>query len=286
MDMKMSSSSSSSSSSSIMYVGMEGRVRVHKPCMACTACQHATAVHPVSINCFPASPTAATTWYDHDMLAYFSSLRAVNATASYAWFEAVATVHQSNGFDTEASHMRSLPGAASIWQTVQQKVKEESERGMEPIVEGGMAGCPACYATCQAVSADGCQGLRRFKQAAKDSKELPPKLNGPFIPDEEVKVALDARCTDQPTVEAAECAIFKADDVVGQRAANYDQMGVAGMVCRHGFVQAMCTMTTTENHTYYHLMLDKLLAAYSNPGRSVRLGFIDIACKLGPSYPE
>ena len=78
---------------------------------------------------------------------------------------------------------------------------------------------------------------------------------------------------------------FKADKVFGGRREQYDQLGIAAVVCRHEFVLSMCSMPTDENFTYYNVMFADLLNSYcAQNERSIQFMFMDIACRLAPTY--
>jgi hypothetical protein len=78
---------------------------------------------------------------------------------------------------------------------------------------------------------------------------------------------------------------FKADKVFGNRREQYDQLGVAAVVCRHEFIFSICSMPTDENFTYYYVMFARLLESYcSQYKRSIKFMFMDIACRLAPTY--
>ncbi|KXZ40970.1 hypothetical protein GPECTOR_1089g366 [Gonium pectorale] len=55
-------------------------------------------------------------------------------------------------------------------------------------------------------------------------------------------------------------------------------MGIGALVCRHGFVTAMCSMQTDENFLYFELLLEHALPKIQVP--SLKAVFMDVACKF------
>eukprot|EP00955_Chlamydomonas_euryale_P114114 366256-Chlamydomonas_euryale.AAC.2 len=79
----------------LIFIAISGRVVVQPPFMECHACLTMDPVHPVSIDCLSATPSRARQWCDAEVLTLTIDLQAASATASNAWMQALARLHQA-----------------------------------------------------------------------------------------------------------------------------------------------------------------------------------------------
>ncbi|KAG2435357.1 hypothetical protein HXX76_007430 [Chlamydomonas incerta] len=108
-----------------------------------------------------------------------------------------------------------------------------------------------------------------------------------WVPEEAVATRLEqrqklARVEAGLQLEGAACSDFKAAKEASSRTANYDRMGVAALVCRHGFVVSMASLMTPENFVYYELLLEAVAAKMDLA--AVKAVFLDVACKFEGYY--
>lgn len=153
---------------------------------------------------------------------------------------------------------------------------------LSPILANQPTACPCCWRTCQAAMGDACLGIVHMKAAAQSSQTIRPFFkHGPFIPDDKVKERIAERqgipadVLNQPS-----CNDFKAVGSLGKRSAVLDNMGLAGLICRHEFVLVVANLFTEENFAYYELMLQQLAEQYASDGRELVCFFLDIACQF------
>ena len=106
---------------------------------------------------------------------------------------------------------------------------------LSPILSNRPTACPCCWRTCQAAMGDACLGVVHMKAAAQSSQDhLAILEHGPFIPDDKAKERIAERqgipadVLNQPS-----CNDFKAVGSLGKRSAVLDNMGLAGLICRH-----------------------------------------------------
>jgi hypothetical protein len=132
-------------------------------------------------------------------------------------------------------------------------------------------------------------GLRRFRAASQQQAGLRPfASHSEFVDQVTICAALEQRRLRLSRGKDEEeplqsCSAFKAATTAAKKSRVCDITGVAVFVCKHGFVMRAVTMTTAENYTYYEVMLEDILRAYSAPGRKLEFVFVDVACRLHPT---
>ncbi|DBB05587.1 TPA: hypothetical protein ACH3X1_012531 [Trebouxia sp. C0004] len=77
----------------ITYASIHAQVSVHKPEFECTSCSTRIAVHPISIDCFPATPRQATVWYDQQLLVATATAQHSGPVAIQAHCAALKQLH-------------------------------------------------------------------------------------------------------------------------------------------------------------------------------------------------
>lgn len=90
----------------ITHASIHAHVSVHKPEFECTSCSTRIAVHPISIDCFPATPRQATVWYDQQLLVATAAAQHSGPVAIQAHCAALKQLHMHNGCG---------PGNTGIW---------------------------------------------------------------------------------------------------------------------------------------------------------------------------
>ncbi len=86
----------------------------------CSACNKTVNLHPVALGCFPATPSRAEVWYDHELLAATSASQHAGPTAIQAHCSALQQVCLYNGFGTgKPSIWTNLGPAAEQWRRVE-----------------------------------------------------------------------------------------------------------------------------------------------------------------------
>lgn len=284
----------------ILFVTHDGAVSMPAPLYRCSAgaggCLGTRRLHPVEVGCFPSTPQLPTVWYDLQLLQLAHNLKTAAALACNALVQALARQHGDNGFDAavSAAALQHIGTALEHWYAAQCQATSPSGLGVTGISSDPCGRCPCCHRTCASASADACLGLKRFRNVARASQGLAPaNLQTPFVAEAQVQQQLERHGKlDPAALERPACADFKAASTDTRRAALYDRMGVAAVVCRHGFVLTACSLFTEENHTYYLIMVDELLRYYGGSGpqpaagdaatrqRHVGVLHVDIACQF------
>ena len=90
----------------ITYTGIHAHVTVDKPQFLCMCCGTQLDLHPVSLDCFPATPRRAQVWYDTQMLVATTAAQHSGPTAIQAHCAALKQLHMHNGCG---------PGQQGIW---------------------------------------------------------------------------------------------------------------------------------------------------------------------------
>ncbi|GLC43675.1 hypothetical protein PLESTM_001502900 [Pleodorina starrii] len=298
-----SASTEAATGAKVRFVSLDGSVEVPYPCFKCRHCpaQLPTVrqLHPMEIGCFPSTPDRPAAWFDSRLMQHVCFLRAESPCSASAYSKTLQRHHAANGLPTPAGITDAVGTAAAHWDRVQSLMRTSEFLGVEtfcaaggggssdtadtgPVGRGAWTDCPACWRQCVAVSGDACMGLRRFRAAASGSLDLLPLAAGDlFIPERLVVERLKQRGK-MADPDAVSCSEFKAAKVFGRRAANYDRLGVAAFVCRHGFVPAMVSLHTEENFVYYEVLLEALRQRMDLP--SVKAVFLDVACKFEGYY--
>lgn len=208
--------------------------------------------------------------------------------SSSALHTVIHELHEYNSPSLTASpslSLRHLSHVAQVWHMMMERVQHLHRAGIQPIVQGGLVDCPACFRECVAVSGDACMGLRRFKKSATASRGLPSLHHStPFLSEAHVQQKLAELRADDDTHAIAEgdCAKFKAAPAIlsGNRSQHYDRLGVAALCCRHEHVLQACSLHSEENYTYYEILLLPVMTAYCSPAHKRKLSFfyLDVAC--------
>ncbi|KAG2438299.1 hypothetical protein HYH02_010996 [Chlamydomonas schloesseri] len=285
-----SSSGQMASSEELLYVTLQGSVAVTQPSYTCKHCSYVRVIHSSEMGCFPSTPKQSRAWFDVALLRHVQHARAVNPTAASALSQTLALDHAAIGHSTPDSVLKAVPLAATHLARVEHMLESAL---LSDAIRGDSSAsqwldCPACWRCCVAISGDACMGLRRFKAAARSSMQLKPLYGGDlFVSEDVVATRLEkrqklARTEAGVQLEGAACSDFKAAKETGSRTAHYDRMGVAAIVCRHGFVISMASLLTPENFVYYELLLEA--AAAKMDLAAVKAVFLDVACKFEGYY--
>jgi len=219
-------------------------------------------------------------------------LRAETPCSASAYSKMLQRQHSANRLPTPAGIADAVGNAAAHWDRVQSMLRSSEFLGtnsthasdLPPSLSTGFSwtDCPACWRECVAISGDACVGLRRFRAAASSSLDLQPlAAGGLFVPEHQVAERLVQRGK-MADPDAVACSQFKAAQVFGRRAANYDRLGVAAFACRHGFVPAMVSLHTEENFVYYEVLLEALNKKMDLV--AMKAVFMDVACKFEGYY--
>ncbi len=227
---------------------------VQEPIFACPheGCQKTHQVHPVSAWCFPATPTQPKVWFEEQLISIAIKTQLAAPYSSRALSDMVLQLQEEYALPGQPapkrSVLRQLSKAALMWELVRERVNGLHRAGIAPIVEGGYIYCPCCYKQCGGVSGDCSLGMRRFREAAKASRDLPAfSIQSRFIPEAEVRAELQQLRESVPELELPQCVDFKADTSIlsGKRVAYYDRLGLGCFCCRHEHV-----LIVSESHTY------------------------------------
>ena len=81
----------------IIFAGIHAHVTVDKPTFMCGKCSAQISLHPLSIGCFPATPSRANVWYDTQLLVVTSAAQHSGPTAIQAHCAALKQRHTFNG---------------------------------------------------------------------------------------------------------------------------------------------------------------------------------------------
>ncbi|DBA78758.1 TPA: hypothetical protein ACH3X1_008665 [Trebouxia sp. C0004] len=208
----------------ITYASIHAHVSVHKPEFECTSCSTRIAVHPISIDCFPATPCQATVWYDQQLLvataaAQYSGPVATKPTAQpsnnftstmdadrgiLAFGQICLVLHRTGTVWRYAhaafvgDHVSSIAALTDeVHMLVSQVEMSKREQFQLPGMfadQSAWQNCPCCWRTCQALMGDACLGITRLRAAASSSHALSPVYtDGPFVADAAVKDLLSER---------------------------------------------------------------------------------------------
>ncbi len=267
----------------LQYITVTGSITVDMPHYKCRGCSFERWIGPAEIGCFPSTPQRTAAFYDEELLKLTDTIRLKSAYSATALAGVLEELHKSNGLQSKCSTLEALSTAALHWANTQELLRSESCAADAAPVDGGnnWSDCPACSRGCVALSGDACLGLRRFAAAASSSMDLQPLVQpSPFLPEADVAERLHAYNPKyQIGEDSASCGNFKAATVTGRKAANYDRMGIAALVCRHGFVVNACSLMTNENFLYYEVLLEEALARVRP-----KAVFLDVACKFEPYW--
>ena len=270
----------------VFYIGLNGAVTVPRPSFRCSRCSYVLRLHPSDVGCFPSSPDSPGAWFDTTLLDFIHDMR-TRAPYSAGNTSAILQHLSCGGPAVPRTYADAAVSAATHWAFVQGNMAAEV-LGLESGPLDGQAGpwaeCPCCWRRCPMLSTDACLGFRRFRKSAASSLLLQPLSTGDlFIPAATVRARLAQRKgTQSALLEPGACADFKAAKLFGRRHAHYDQLGIAAIVCAHGFVVSMTNLYTPENFTYYELLLE---SANSKVGLdNVDVLFMDVACSFEVYY--
>ena len=89
----------------ITLVTMRSQLAASTPTCLCTKCHNKYTVHPVSIDCFHATPFRPKFWYDNELLEATTAALLYGATAIQAHCATLQQLHHG-------------PGKAAIWQNL------------------------------------------------------------------------------------------------------------------------------------------------------------------------
>ena len=111
-----------SSAYTVTIATLHGHVEVLAPVFVCSTCKEGVTLHPVSLGYFPATPSRAQLWYDHELLKATSASQLAGPTAIQAHCAALQGVYMYNGFGTgKPSIYSNLGPAAAQWRRVEVK---------------------------------------------------------------------------------------------------------------------------------------------------------------------
>lgn len=203
----------------VELVHIQGTVEVQLPKSVCQHCQPAKVIdpQPTDLGYFPATPSAATIWYDEQLLVLVSQIRLRCATAFASLTTALAALHDVNALSSRPAVWTHLQEACLQWLKLEQQMRDPAAYRVAPL-QGceGHHNCPACFRTCPAAIFDSCLGLTRFNAAARSSHAVQPSLHDPrMIADEEVKEALQQR--PGLRLDDSQCSKHTAASVHGRR---------------------------------------------------------------------
>ena len=103
----------------IVFAGITGYVTVNSPEFQCRCGCH-IAVHPISVGCFPATPSRPEVWYDNQLLALTAAAQHAGPTAIQAHCSALKQLYKFNGLDSGRSALwDNLGFAAQQWKRVE-----------------------------------------------------------------------------------------------------------------------------------------------------------------------
>ena len=103
----------------ITFAGINGYVIVDIPDFQCS-CGKRVSVHPVSMDCFPATPSRAEVWYDNQLLALVAAAQHAGPLAILAQSTALKQLYSFNGLDpARPAVWVNLGMAAQQWQRVE-----------------------------------------------------------------------------------------------------------------------------------------------------------------------
>ena len=104
----------------ITFAGISGYVTVDNPEYMCCACGRHTAVHPISVGCFPATPSRPEVWYDDQLLALTAAAQHAGPLAVQAHSAALQQLYLFNGLDlSRPAVWDNLGMAAQQWKRVE-----------------------------------------------------------------------------------------------------------------------------------------------------------------------
>ena len=72
------------SACNITIASLHGHVEVPAPVLTCVSCNRQITLHPLRLGFFPATPSRAEVWYDHELLEATSALQHAGPTALQA----------------------------------------------------------------------------------------------------------------------------------------------------------------------------------------------------------
>ena len=167
------------------------------------------------------------------------------------------------------------------WLRLQQDLTDLASYGVQP-PEGCSSHslCPACHKTTHGVVYDSCLGLVRFRNAAKSSHHVQPALvDSRMLSDEAVQSKLQSQRGFN--FEQADCSSHTAASVRGRRSEHFHVHGLAAGVCRHEILLNCCKLFSSENFSYYELLLEELVRRLDSEGeRRLDYMYLDIACQF------
>ena len=107
----------------ITFAGINGYVTVDNPDFQCS-CGKRVAVHPISLDCFPATPSRPEVWYDNQLLALTAAAQHAGPLAIQAHSTALKQLYSFNGLDpARPAVWDNLGMAAQQWQRVEVPVR-------------------------------------------------------------------------------------------------------------------------------------------------------------------
>ncbi|DBA78892.1 TPA: hypothetical protein ACH3X1_008774 [Trebouxia sp. C0004] len=188
---------------------------VHKPEFECTSCSTRIAVHPISIDCFPATPRQATVWYDQQLLVATAAAQHSDPVAIQAHCAALKQLHIHNGCGLgHPGIWTNLCSASQNWHRVEVEMSKRDQFQLPGMFadQSAWQNCPCCWRTCQALMGDACLGITCLRAAASSSHAVSPVYtDGPFVADAAVKDLLSERQNvDRALLDPPSCADFKA----------------------------------------------------------------------------
>ena len=103
----------------IVFAGITGYVTVGSPEYQCRCGCHVV-VHPISVGCFPATPSRPEVWYDNQLLALTAASQHAGPMAIQAYCSSLKQLYMFNGFDSgRAALWDNLGMAAQQWKRVE-----------------------------------------------------------------------------------------------------------------------------------------------------------------------
>ena len=111
----------------ITFACINGFATVESPEHICCNCHKYVAVHPISVGCFPATPSRPEVWYDNQVLALTVTAQLSGPTAVQAQCAALKQLYLFNCPDTgRAAIWNNLGEASRQWQRVEVRVRPKA----------------------------------------------------------------------------------------------------------------------------------------------------------------
>lgn len=133
------------------FVSLDGHVQVTLPHFDCSQCRNRSVLHPVSLGCFPATPSAPTTFFDERLLQWIRALQRHSPLSTSAWTAAVSHMHARNGFAAaKPAVWANFGNALAEWRLLQDLVWSDTSLDIQGPIPGVLL-CSVVAVTCNLV---------------------------------------------------------------------------------------------------------------------------------------